>query len=294
VAKAEAATADAKNTASNAENKALSAKIRKGQSVKDKTPANKATAKDAAETAESIKNASKPIVKDPPNAVKDVAFKVLPKAKCELKEGKDYGAAARCKSTECAGKEGVAPGKMDCRPSSISCLTASGWVDGNHDPSAEEKCQAQFGNPIECPDGIGPRGVFIPSNDGGYCASWDSPAAARTFTECTEDKQTCGTLSAKKPHGSSRSSGLLMLKRMTCKDGECKVYKTGQCFDVSPATPFQSIYTDKNNYDVAQLEQDTQAFAALAVKQMLNSESGELKACNGHDLALSESIIKVS
>ena len=99
----------------------------------------------------------------------------------------------------------------------------------------------------------------------------------------------------------SPSTGILMMKRFKCTDDECKVFKVGKCFDVTPSVPFNScsfrhhqdgcVYVDKNSYGAAALEAGTQAFAALVVQQM---KDGEEVSCTGADLALAEAYIKMN
>ena len=150
---------------------------------------------------------------------------------------------------------------------------------------------------------MGPNGVYITGHfgpeDSGYCAAWDSPAAARGYMDCTPDGSTCTTITVKKGHMMSPSAGVFMLKRIKCNSDGCKVFKLGECFDVSPEKPFKNcnwgqsncIYTDGNSYEATKLEQDTQAFAKLVLDQL---RADTAKECTGTDNAIGQKLIKSS
>lgn len=212
----------------------------------------------------------------------------------------DKSKEARCSNT----LEGIPSGSLNCSAAS-QCLTNHGW----REEAFVAQCHAYFGNPIKCPDGIGVNGVYITGHfadeTNGYCAAWDSAAAARTFMDCTPDKKTCTTIIAKKAHMQSASAGILMMKRVKCTESGCQVFKMGKCFNVAPSVPFQNckawihqnnqtcIWTDNNSYEANKLESDTQAFAALVVAQMKNA-TATVQNCSGADLALAEALIKAS
>jgi len=143
-------------------------------------------------------------------------------------------------------------------------------------------------------------GHFGPE-DSGYCAAWDSPAAARGYMDCTPDGSTCTSITVKKGHMMSPSAGVFMLKRIKCNSDGCKVFKLGECFDVSPEKPFKSckvgntngkcVYTDGNSYSATYLEKDTQAFAKLVLDQL---RADTTKECTGPDNAIGQNLIKLS
>jgi hypothetical protein len=60
-------------------------------------------------------------------------------------------------------------------------------------------------------------------------------------------------------HKTPRSYGLLVLKRIVCKDSECAVYKTGRCLDVGIP-----VFSSSLNAVIANFNQETQAFADQA------------------------------
>jgi len=237
-----------------------------------------------------------------PNAAEDAA-RVSPGVTYLVEEsdwssdGDDPAADARCIST----LTGVATGKIDCKPKQTHCFTESGWQGSD----SSVNCMARFGNPVNCPDGIGPNGVYFTGRfdpeDEGYCAAWESPAAARGYMDCVANKMTCTKLIAHKAHRMSPSTGILMMTRIKCTNSGCVVQKFGRCFDVSPSVPFNGcrvsapilgcIYTDSNSYEANALEADTKAFAKLAVEQM---KAGTVKKCTGNDLAIAEAFIKTS
>lgn len=174
-----------------------------------------------------------------PNAAEDAA-RVSPGVTYLVEEsdwssdGDDPAADARCIST----LTGVATGKIDCKPKQTHCFTESGWQGSD----SSVNCMARFGNPVNCPDGIGPNGVYFTGRfdpeDEGYCAAWESPAAARGYMDCVANKMTCTKLIAHKAHRMSPSTGILMMTRIKCTNSGCVVHKAGRCFDVSPSVPF--------------------------------------------------------
>ena len=97
----------------------------------------------------------------------------------------------------------------------------------------------------------------------------------------------------------SPSAGVFMLKRIKCNSDGCKVFKLGECFDVSPEKPFKNcnwgqsncIYTDGNSYEATKLEQDTQAFAKLVLDQL---RADTAKECTDTDNTIGQNLIKSS
>jgi len=218
--------------------------------------------------------------------------------------GNDDAAVARCNTT----LEGLIPGKISCRASQLECLASDGWKSIGSGGSGD--CFTDgvggSGTRLHCPDGLGPNGVYVTnrlysSEETGYCAAWDSSAAARGFMDCAKDKKTCTKILAYKAHMMSPSTGILMMKRFKCTDDGCKVFKVGKCFDVTPSVPFKNciykhyqdgcVYVDAGGYRADALEADTKAFAALVVQQM---KDGKEVSCTGADLALAEAYIKMN
>jgi len=183
----------------------------------------------------------------------------------------------------------------------------SRWEDSHN--RAHAACLNTFGDPPQCPDGIGPNGVYITARfateNSGYCASWESPAAARGFMACTTphygftpNGSTCTQFAVKKGNMMAPSTGVFMFKRARCTSSECKVVKYGRCFDVSPEKPFKHcesahdgcVYTDGNSYQANKLEKDTRAFAKLVLVRL---KAGTAKDCKGNDLVIAQNMIKL-
>ena len=162
-------------------------------------------------------------------------------------------------------------------------------------------------------DGVGPNGVYITgrlaTENSGYCASWESPAAARGFMECTSPAHahtlngtTCTQFAVRKGHMMAPSTGVFMFKRARCTSSDCKVVKFGRCFDVSPEKPFkhckygrnnnpsECVYTDGNSYGADKLENDTRAFAKHVLVRL---RAGTAKDCKGNDLTIAQNMIKL-
>jgi len=137
----------------------------------------------------------------------------------------DAGRPARCSKVQ---KDGI-PGALSCIPRQEQCYDASGHVLND-----EARCKKTFGSPVECPDGIGPNGVFLSK----YCASWDSVPSVIGLMECVGDTKNGGTrictkMQVEHPSATPESYGVLKMKRIACKStGGCKVFKAGLCVDV--------------------------------------------------------------
>merc|ERR1712159_84577 len=176
--------------------------------------------------------------------------------------------------------EGYEEGALPCKGKAgqNGCKTDAGWKN------TEVACRKYFGNPVACPDGIGPNGVFIyqpadtkvelmDDNHGttGYCHAWDSPEARRGFMDCTKipdaddaerDREICTKFQVQRAHQVTIGYAAFMMKRYNCKGNKCTVTKFGRCFNNGKSNFFPNSLSNQ------QLDNKYKDFTRAILKQM--------------------------
>jgi len=211
-----------------------------------------------------------------------VLFPYINDYKAELQELRatvcgDAGAAARC-SNVLDGR----PGVLDCEPKTDVC--AVGGEGRNYcDSQCADTCATAFASPVSCPDGIGPRGIFVTytagHGDEDHCSTWDSKFASKGHLSCNtfaDGRTLCTKFATVHVHRMSTSAGMLAVKRVHCtSSGTCFVHKVGRCVDVGENV-FGTIYNDIND----NLPSETVVFGAKAMESMRSHATG---ACSQDD-----------
>lgn len=190
----------------------------------------------------------------------------------------DSGASARCSNV----LEGR-PGVLDCQPSASSCSLGGAHHTDSWCWTANcaDRCKTVFASPVSCPDGIGPRGVFVSFDSPGpdFCASWDSGFTVVGSLGCRiamDGRTMCTKYRAQHVHWMSTSAGMLSVKRVHCQTsrGKCFVHKVARCIDVGEAV-FGSKYNNVN----PNLRAETETFGTKALEAM-KAHAG---ACSAED-----------
>jgi len=139
----------------------------------------------------------------------------------------------------------------------------------------ETACRAAWGGSVECPDGVGPKGVWMTNADGGYCAKWDSDAALLGIQECFHEGTitTCTKMSVKHVHSTPEQWGLLLSKRIRCDaiNNECSTYKYGKCIDVG-----ETVFSSHANNHIADMASELQVYAEKAIAILEGGTPGPL------------------
>jgi len=206
-------------------------------------------------------------------------------AECEnAKTGTDRGRHARCTTTKC----GTPKGTFNCVVNTTQCQRPGGnWTSGDACKSA-----SAFGPEYSinsCPDGeISEKGVFVPLNAQGYCVAWSSFFAAMGMMECNHDKSFCGKAGVKHFHGMSKSTAVLVYKRLKCDGKECYVHKVGRCIDVGEKV-YSSTLWDEGDM-AAKALQYNRDFGTKAMAKLAAGQDTECK--NPRDVDLASSGIK--
>ena len=182
---------------------------------------------------------------------------------------------------------------MICPTAQFGCFVKEGYVptaggvanfESFQTNATAVACSATWGDLISCPDGIGPRGVFVTDGwtaaDAGapvdtqvnFCVSW--AYIGTMFQRCTPDGLVCTKAQILHAHHGSRSAGTLVMKRTVCDDaGKCSVFKVGRCFEFG-----MNIWSSVWNHDLSDMLGEARAFGEAAVN-VLESE-GASTSCS--------------
>jgi len=170
---------------------------------------------------------------------------------------KDMPNPARCTSSVLL--PGLKGTYERCAPSQLKCFHRGQSLvnkKGKSWGAGFDRCLAHFGNPMSCPDGISHKGAM---NADGTCVAWSSNLKKRR-EDCTKygNSTVCTMLSVAHPNRCEPDSGVLIFKRVVCKNTKCEVFKVGICLRVE--TQIFSFYNGKQK----NFEKATSKFAQKA------------------------------
>jgi len=187
----------------------------------------------------------------------------------------DDGAPARCNKVT----PDLDQGNLECDPLKSKCALA-----GKIEMTTSGCREAWGGNDPTCPDGIDHDGVFI-SWFQPMCARWESDRIISGSNNCKTrlksgklDKVTCTKANIRHADMTSRSSGMLIMKRTHCERQEngsmkCNTFKAGKCIDVG-----QDVWAHYwNDWIGTDYRDNAKAFALAAteiLKKYANSTDG--------------------